>query len=464
MTATVSSAVRPLQHAKTLAGSLAIPRVEVSVGVTAMVLVSLAPGLLPRAAAMQAVLSGMLGALGLVLAALLGFALRTLRVGPAAGATRRTVTAVGIGTVVISALGANEWQNRLRSAMSAEQIGAGYWIQVAAGSALIMLLLYVIAAALRALARRLGIVRGVTLAIVGTAAAVTYGVPVLVDWRTDTYRAANAEIDSSLHQPDSATRSGSPYSFASWQALGAEGRKFVATATNPGTDSVRVYAGIDSAADLHDRVAIAVDELQRSGGFERSNIVVAIPTGSGWIDDNAVQGFETRFGGDVAIVGVQYSYAPSWATFVFGRSAAEESARTLYTAVADRVAQLPIHDRPKLYLYGQSLGAIGGSAALAGGAVEPCGALWAGPPAGGVEREGATILANSSDPVVRWSSDLLFHRPEPTGTHADAPMPPWLPVVSFVQTTVDLLSALDAPAGHGHRYGTEQGTAMPGCE
>jgi len=33
---------------------------------------------------------------------------------------------------------------------------------------------------------------------------------------------------------------------------------------------------------------------------------------------------------------------------------------------------------------------------------------------------------------------------------------PWLPVVSFVQTSVDLLGAVGAPPGSGHHYGAEQ--------
>ena len=41
---------------------------------------------------------------------------------------------------------------------------------------------------------------------------------------------------------------------------------------------------------------------------------------------------------------------------------------------------------------------------------------------------------------------------------------PWFPVASFVQTSVDLLGALSFPAGHGHQYGTEQGTRAPLCE
>jgi uncharacterized membrane protein len=211
-------------------------------------------------------------------------------------------------------------------------------------------------------------------------------------------------------------------------------------------------------------VALAIRELERSGGFDRSNIVVAVPTGSGWIDANAVSGFYQRFGGDVALVGMQYSYAPSWATFLFGRNEAVAYARTLFTAVENRIRTLD--PKPELYVYGQSLGAIGGSSIFTDDADQDrrtCAALWAGPPAGQVHRTGATVLANSSDPVVHWSPSLLWRAPDLTGVRVDAPVPQWLPIVSFLQTSADLLVALNAPPGHGHRYGTDQGTALGSC-
>ena len=59
-----------------------------------------------------------------------------------------------------------------------------------------------------------------------------------------------------------------------------------------------------------------------------------------------VDGIEQRFGGDVAIVGQQYSDAPSWATFLFSRDDAEESATALFTAVGSHIAAMPAEDRP----------------------------------------------------------------------------------------------------------------------
>jgi uncharacterized membrane protein len=46
------------------------------------------------------------------------------------------------------------------------------------------------------------------------------------------------------------------------------------------------------------------------GGFERSVLVVATPTGSGWLDNGAVDTLEYLHGGDTAIVATQYSYLP----------------------------------------------------------------------------------------------------------------------------------------------------------
>ena len=155
-----------------------------------------------------------------------------------------------------------------------------------------------------------------------------------------------------------------------------------------------------------------MSELDRVGGFTRNSVVVAVPTGSGWIDTHAVDGIEQRFGGDVAIVGQQYSDAPSWATFLFSRDDAEESATALFTAVGSHIAAMPAEDRPDLFLYGQSLGAVGGSAALTealseGSPTTACDVLWAGPPAGATRTDGATVLANTS---TRWCGGRLPSR------------------------------------------------------
>ncbi|TJZ81307.1 hypothetical protein FCG67_01260 [Rhodococcus oryzae] len=448
--------------------AVALPRVLTSVAVTSTVAVSLAPSLLPRSAVVQAILTGLLAALGWGLANAWHHRPRRRRTGdpaPSRDSARLLVLLAGAVTAAAAMLLADHWQDSLRVAMGVPTVGGGHWAQVVVGGAAIALILAAGTRAVAAGVRRLGAARSAAVVAALAIATQFWAGPALWQARAQSYHAANTTVDTSLRQPVSSSISGSPDSLTSWASLGAQGRKFVAAGAASG--AVRTYAGIDSAPDQDGRVRLAVRELERAGGLAKSTIVVAVPTGSGWIDGNAAQGLEQRFGHDVALVGVQYSSAPSWVTFLFDRDAAEQSARALFTAVSDRISLLPAAERPLLYVYGQSLGAVGASSIFLdeGLGERACGALYAGPPAGSARTAGAVVLANSSDPVVRWSPRLLLHPPALDRTRTDAPRPAWLPIVSFVQTSVDLLSALDAPAGHGHRYGTDQGTALPdgGC-
>ena len=75
---------------------------------------------------------------------------------------------------------------------------------------------------------------------------------------------------------------------------------------------LRVYVGLNSAETVEDRAALALDEMIRVGAFDRSVLVVTVPTGTGWMDPAAMDTLEYLHGGDTAIVGVQYSYLTSW--------------------------------------------------------------------------------------------------------------------------------------------------------
>ncbi|MEV0245805.1 alpha/beta-hydrolase family protein [Nocardia sp. NPDC050712] len=439
------------------------PRIGTTLSIGLGGLVSLAPGLLPRTPGAQAILTALLIVLALAAAGLGRIALRhwTIDLNSRFPRARRPLSGLVALLIAGAAAHAGHWQNALRAAMGTPPIGADYWVRCAFTAGALVLACVGLARGMGWALRRLGLARSVALTVVAAIAGYLVLVPGFVGWRQSTYAAANAVVDSTLVRPVSFTRSGSAESAVSWGSLGAEGRKFVSGAAE---GPVRVYVGMNSAPDLDSRVALAIRELERSGGFARSNIVIAVPTGSGWIDANAMTGFAQRFGADAAVVGLQYSYAPSWVTFVFGRDEATAAARALFAAVERRSAELGGAHR--LFVYGQSLGAYGGSAVFADAADQDrrtCAALWAGPPAGQVHRPGATVLANSSDPVVHWSPSLLWRAPELSGTRVDAPVPQWLPLLAFVQTTADLLAALDAPAGHGHRYGTDQGSALGSC-
>lgn len=446
----------------------ALPRTSSTMAVTTATLASLAPSLLPRSALTQALFTGFLAAAGVGILVLARLLRRLVTHSHPHHPPRDSVRLlVLIGAMIVATWAivlADHWQDSLRAAMGMPGIGPDHWMQAILGAALTFLLFAGIGSVVAAVARRLGWIGSATTAVVLATGLQLVAGPALWGMMSRSYSDSNALVDVSVHRPVSAESSGGPESAISWESLGRQGRRFVAAGEQ--SAAIRTYVGMDSAPDIESRAALAVSELERAGGFTRSAIVVTVPTGSGWIDENAAEGFEKRFADDVAIVGMQYSYLPSWITFVFGRSAADDSAAALFDAVAERIADLPDVLRPALYVYGQSLGSVGGSAIFTDAdqlRERVCGALWSGPPAGSVLTDGATVLANTSDPVVWWSPDLILHRPDLSLAVRDAPVPQWIPGITFLQTSVDLVSALNFASGHGHRYGSEQGTALPDC-
>lgn len=461
-------------------GADALPRVLTSVLVGSFVCMSLAPSLLPRTALTQAIVTGLLAAIGLGASTLIHrihtarpFQQRpiqqasgkaTWKPTPSHRARRWRIAAVSaaVGAATIGIAGAAAWQNSLRAAMNVDTVGPAHWVEVVAVASAMFFVLYLLGATVDVVCARLGPIRSMAVAVLCIAGTYFFAGPALWDSLSTRFSTSNSAIDPTVAAPTSTYLAGSPDSKISWNTLGREGRKFIAAEGD--SDAVRTYVGLDSAPTPAARTALALDDMVRAGAFSRSAIVVAVPTGSGWIDDHAVAGIETRFGGNVATVGMQYSDQPSWATFLFAESQARAAATALLDAVASHIDAMAAPSRPALYIYGQSLGSVGGSAAYSAAEPSVCGALWAGPPAGAVDTSAAVVLANSSDPVVRWSTALLFDPPDLDRTRGDAPAPQWIPVVSFLQTTIDMVSALDAPSGHGHRYGTDQGIALPSCD
>lgn len=431
------------------------PRIGSTAAVTIAAVLSLTPSLLPRTSLTQGILSGLLVAVALALMAL-GRLVAPNRIRAQQGArdaeTRLLAVAVATATIAVSATWAHHWQNTLRIAMEVPTIGLRHWLEVLAGTTVTATVLVGCAIGIRALIRAAGRVRSIA-ALAATVILLAWGVTSIA---SPSPGAASASAPVATLDP---RVSGSPISLVNWNSLGMHGRRFVSIESSG--SPVRVYIGLAAAPDDRSRAKLAVRELERTGGFERKHLVIAVPTGSGWVDANAVQGFENRWGDDVAIAAQQYSDTPSWVTFVFDRDAATRSARTLVSAVREHIDTLPPGRRPDLHVYGQSLGAVGGSAAFDDIDPGPCDALWAGPPAGSVRTDGAAVLANTSDPVVWWQPSLLWSPPDLSRATQDAPVPTWLPVAGFLQTTVDLFTSLDSAAGHGHRYGPEQAQCEP---
>jgi uncharacterized membrane protein len=172
----------------------------------------------------------------------------------------------------------------------------------------------------------------------------------------------NTATAEGVEQPPSTLRSGGPGSLVSWESLGRQGRTI--TGTGPTAEAItkwsgseakepiRAYAGTLSTEDVEARAKLAVADLERAGGFDRANLLVATTTGSGWLDSGATDSFEYLTGGDSAIVAMQYSYLPSWLSYLVDQKKAREAGRELFDAVYDRWTRLPPAERPRLFVFG----------------------------------------------------------------------------------------------------------------
>lgn len=357
----------------------------------------------------------------------------------------------------------------------------------------------------------------VTLLTAGVAAVLFFDLVLLsrvVPAVEEAHRTSDRRFEPGITPPNSEALAGGPKSLIDWATMGSQGRAFVAqtpTTTelaafsgNRPLEPVRIYVGLETAHDAEARAALAVDEMERAGAFDRQVIVLIAPTGSGWIDPYAIDGIEYMYNGDTAAVAVQYSYLASWMVMIGNQDLASDAARALLSEVLERLDQEPDGDRPMLLLYGESLGAFGWERLFEDldDVIDTVdGALWVGPPRSGklwqslvarrdagspvwqpVYREGQTVrfgadgealaspdsrwdpprvvyLQHPSDPITWWTPELLLKRPEwldpPLGTDISQHMP-YLPVVTFWHIAVDLAVGTNAPPGHGHKFGTAQ--------
>jgi uncharacterized membrane protein len=495
-----------------------------------VVCLSFTPSLLPRNGLFQGAVCGITGAIGYGLGVLgawvwRSFADRPPRT-PGPRAWRAFWVSAAVLLVVAFVLGLR-WQDRLRELMDAPDPSPWLWVLMPLVAAALFVLLVAAARGLRAAYRRLsawlgrwmgaGAARALGWAAVAVASyLVVTGLLLdgLVTAADRSFSLRDTSTPDGVEQPESGTRSGSPESLVPWDELGRQGRVFVAEGPSAAaigeftggeaTEPIRTYAGIAAAEDAEQRAQRAVDDLERAGGFEREYLLVATTTGTGWLDEGSVGAFEYIAAGDSAIVSMQYSYLPSWISYLVDQARAREAGRALFDAVYERWASLPDGQRPALYVFGESLGSFGGETAFSGEydlRNRTDGALFVGPPnfntlyreftdgrdAGSPEvepvfRSGRTVrftnevgtavppsqepwngtrvlyLQHPSDPIVWWSSDLLLSRPdwlrEPRGRDVLDEMV-WIPVVTFWQVTADMPLAVEVPEGHGHRYSRE---------
>ncbi|HEX6871426.1 MAG TPA: alpha/beta-hydrolase family protein [Micromonosporaceae bacterium] len=493
------------------------------------VCLSLTPSLLPRTWQVQGFISGFSGSVGYatgVTAAWFWTKVNRGRVSVSAhlaSVLRRGLAVLAALLLAVSLFLGSRWQRELYLLMGERPPGRAVYLGVLAITGLLVAALIAVVRGIRAAARvTVRLLRHwippVPAQLAGVAAVGLLTIALLdsvvhdgfLSVASSTSAAINDSIGSSATPPAQATRSGSPHSLARWDTLGLQGRSFVTGGPTlaqlrqfggPGAkEPIRVYVGLKSAPSTSAAADLAVRELERTGAFSRTVLCVVTTTGTGWIDPYLAAALEYLHQGDTAIVGTQYSYLPSWISFLTDRDLAEQAGRALFDQVYARWSTLPPQHRPKLIVFGESLGSFGSEAAfgdLADIRARTDGVLWAGPtnanrlwneflanrepgtsevhpiyqqgetvrfvsqpsdldqPASAWPRPRVVYLQNPSDPVTWWSPELVLTRPgwleEPRGYDV-LPAMRWYPFVTFFQVTADLALAERAPVEHGHRF------------
>jgi uncharacterized membrane protein len=308
--------------------------------------------------------------------------------------------------------------------------------------------------------------------------------------------------------PSTPARSAGPGSKITFSRTGRQGRRFILDAPDADAieavmgrpcraEPVRVFVGYDMAATAEARVAYALEELARTGAYDRAVLIVGSPAGTGVVDTVPFETADHVLLGDCAGVSVQYERLPSLLALQKATAGGRHH-RLLLEGIHAALAERAPERRPRLVVYGESLGAWAGQDAFLGGGVHALDelgverALWVGTPyysgwrrqaevpgavppgsvlevssvaplrALGAEaraRLRVVLLSHDNDPVRHLCADLFVRRPDwldgvrPPGV---SPRQRYAPAITAFQTLVDTANATHQVPGifraTGHDY------------
>jgi uncharacterized membrane protein len=313
--------------------------------------------------------------------------------------------------------------------------------------------------------------------------------------------------------PPSPLVSGSPESLLPFGDLGQQGRRYVTDVVTPElieqvmgepavAHPIRAYVGFNSEPLYQTgRAELALAELERTGAFDRSVLLLISPTGTGWVDHTLIEAAELLTRGDIATCCIQYARYPSFLSVqkvALGRG----QFRLLLWGVQQRLAGLPPERRPKVLVFGESMGAWTSSDVIMFQGIEGFDhygidrALWVGLPwlskwsRSGMARGShtlvppgtvavfdrheqlqeltdeqrarlrAVVVSHDNDPIAVLGPDLLVQRPPWLADGQRGRGVPdtmrWQPVGTFIQTGMDAMNAMLLTPGEfasfGHDY------------
>jgi len=488
---------------------------------------SLTPSLIPRGPEVQGILGGLVMALGYLIGQIVGLIWRAAEMPrltghPALGLT--WIVASAIVVFFLWVLGSSlTWQNDLRHKMGMAPADALNLTKIVLFAVLTFLAAFLLGRLVASLFRLirawffrimpprranvLGLIAVVAILFVLTREGIVDRVVTGLD---ESFEAAQDLFQNAPPRPSDPRMTGSGASLIDWAGIGKPGRDFItlgpdAAAISAFTgrtalDPIRVYAGRANGDTPQERAELALAELKRLNAFDREVLIIASPTGTGWMDPGAADPVEYMHDGNIATVVAQYSYLQSPLALILETSTGLEQAMALQDVVHGYWKTLPKDARPRVYVHGLSLGAWSSMHAtnlfrLMDDPID--GAFWAGPPfpsgfwnyiqnqrkpgspwvlpqigAGSLVRY-ASHTADVSEAAADWgemrivflqySSDpVVFYDP-----YSIWRAPPWMndppaedmsehfifmPVVTQFQLALDMALSFGAPPGHGHAY------------
>jgi uncharacterized membrane protein len=492
---------------------------------------SLTPSLLPRSIVVQGGLSGLSFAAGYAIGVGIEWLWQYVELPRLRGGVWRVLKIIAAIICAITAIlflwKAAEWQNSIRLLMGMEPVAtagplevgliaiAAFAVLFAVGKLFRVTIRLIVSKLHRIMPRRLAHVLGIAAAIILFWSVIN---GVLFRFGLHAADASFAKFDALIEaerEKPAAGKTGSSTSLLDWDELGRAGREFIAAGPTRdqihaflGTEAkepIRVYVGLRSAENVRERARLALEELKRIGGFDRSVLVVITPTGTGWVDPAAIDSLEYLQRGDVSSVAMQYSYLSSPLTLFVDPDYGADSARALFSEIYGYWSGLPKDRRPRLYLHGLSLGAMNSeqSSELFEVLGDPYhGALWSGPPYPSRMWHSLTAARNAGTPAwlptvsdsrfvrfmnqngtkvpegtpwgpmrivyLQYASDAItffdyrdFYRPpewlDPRGPDV-SPELTWYPIVTALQLAVDTSLATNAPVGYGHVFAPQHYT------
>ena len=318
--------------------------------------------------------------------------------------------------------------------------------------------------------------------------------------------------------PDIPEITGSPVSGQAWADQSREGRRWLSMVLRPDTISavmgepaqqpIRVYASLQSARTPEDRARVLLDEIDRTRALERPYVALWSPTGSGYVNYVGCETFEYLTRGNCASLAIQYSVLPSSLSLADVQLGTDQT-RMVFAGIIDRLLAMEPDKRPRVFLFGESLGSQVSEEMFSGMGVygpQSLGieaGLWIGTPEATKWRQQIwgdrsvseppgigpgdiylprwvgdwtdlapedrarvryLLLQNGDDPIPKFWVEPLYRRPAWLGPWGKRPPGSprhtiWWPVTTFLATFIDMLNALSPTPGifveGGHDYRLE---------